>query len=299
MIKDGKEFTGLQGLVGARYAEDAGESETVSRALAEQYLPRGAGDPLPRTPVGIVLAFADRLDTLAGCWAAGFVPSGSQDPYGLRRAANGMIRILLEGEHPVSLRELVGEAVAALPASGRSEGLEGELLGFLRDRIAFFLREEGIGHDVVESVLASDADDPVDARARARALSGIREDKDLERLVVGFKRAANILKGIDPATLPDLSGEDGSGWEAAERDLHRRAGEVRGRSETIRAGKDYPALLTLLLGLRAPIDRFFDDVLVMSENETEKRRRLAVLAEVRDLFHHAFDPSLIVLPGES
>jgi len=298
MIKDGKEFTGLQGIMGARYAEASGEDPAVARALAEQYLPRGAEDPLPRTPVGTALALADRADSIAGCWAAGFVPSGSQDPYGLRRAGNGMVRILLEKELHLDLEAVLAAAVQALPEALRAPGLAGEIAGFLRERTAYFLRERGMSYDVVDAVLAAESADPLDALARARALQAVRGEPELEKLVIGFKRAANILKGVDSASLPEPARVDWGAADPAERDLHRAAtaaGEaVTGASRS----RDYAAMLAALLELRGPIDTFFDKVMVMAEDPAERGRRLTLLAEVRGLFDHLSDLSRIVIEGE-
>jgi glycyl-tRNA synthetase beta chain len=299
MIRDGKEFTGLQGTIGARYAEAGGESPVVSRALLEQYLPRGAKDPVPTSPEGTLLAMADRLDTIAGCWAAGFVPSGSQDPYALRRAGNGVVRILLERERHASLPEAVEKAVAGLPPDARRDGLAGEIGEFLRDRIAHFLREHGIPYDVADAVLSADAEDPLDVLTRARALEGIRAEEDLERLVVGFKRAANILKGVDEGSLPDPETLDWEGAMPAERSLHESTRAVEADLQEAWEGRDYAAMLARLLELREPIDTFFDDVLVMAEEPAERDRRLALLARARRLFHHVFDPSRIVIEGET
>jgi len=300
MIKDGKEFTGLQGVMGARYAEAAGEAPELARALIEQYLPRGANNELPETPSGTLLAFADRLDSVVGCFAAGFVPSGSQDPYALRRAANGMIRLLMEKRLHISLRQFVRYAITALPDSVRREGLETEILSFLNERIAFFLRERGMTYDVVEAVLGADADDPLDALVRAEALAKIRASEDLERLVVGFKRAANILKGIDIEDLPGLTHPDFlKGAAPAEERLFTSILETERDLARARETKDYPAMLTTLLQLRAPIDQFFDDVMVMSEDPSERRRRLALLAAARALFQDLFDPARIVIEGET
>jgi glycyl-tRNA synthetase beta chain len=319
MIKDGKEFTGLQGLVGARYAEAAGASPALAAALREQYLPRGARDPLPETEGGTALAFADRLDTVAGCLAAGFKPTGSQDPYALRRAANGMIRILLEKNLHLSLDAMVREATDLLPESvltrrpgpvgsvvdsepgsfPRGQEVVGtEVLVFLRERLASLLRERGVRYDVVDAVLAAAAEDPVDARARAEALGAIRDDEGLERLVIGFKRAANILKGLDEAALPDPDGIDWSRTENAERELYKHVVRVESALAASREKKNYPDMLKHLLSLRAPIDAFFDDVLVMTDNAEERDRRLALLARARGLFHRFFDPARIVIEGE-
>jgi len=299
MIRDGKEFTGLQGTIGARYAEAGGEPPAVSRAILEQYLPRGARDPVPATDAGEILAIADRLDTIAGCWAAGFVPSGSQDPYALRRAGNGVVRILLDRKRHASLPEAVERAVAALPEPVRRDGLAAEILGFFGERISHFLREHGIPYDVADAVLAAGAEDPLDVLIRAQALERIRAEEDLERLVVGSKRAANILKGVDESSLPDPTGLDWGSAMPAERTLHETTGRVETELASAWSTKDYPAMLALLLELRAPIDTFFDDVLVMAEDPEERDRRLALLARVRGLFHHVFDPARIVIEGES
>lgn len=297
MIKDGKEFTGLQGVMGARYAEAGGEKPELARALIEQYLPRGTSGDLPVTPSGMLLSFADRLDTVAGCFAAGFIPSGSQDPYALRRAANGMVRLLMEKQLHVSLRDLVGKAVSELPEKARRDRLVDDVLEFLNDRVAFFLRERGISYDVVEAVLAADVDDPLDALARAEALGAIRGSEDLERLVIGFKRAANILKGV--SGLPDVEAADWTGAHATETALRAATTEADRKLVELRKKKDYPAILAVLLQLRDPIDRFFDDVLVMSEKKEERERRLALLSTARGLFHHLFDPARIVIEGET
>src|SRR6185503_19276372 len=300
MIKDGKEFTGLQGVMGARYAEAGGERPELARALIEQYLPRGTSGDLPVTPSGMLLSFADRLDTVAGCFAAGFVPSGSQDPYALRRAANGMVRLLMEKRLHISLNVLVEQAVAALPEKTRRENLVRDILDFMGDRIAFYLRERGVSYDVVDAVLAADADDPLDALARAEALAGIRGSEELERLVIGFKRAANILKGTNTEDLPGLTSLDlFKGAHPAEGRLFAAILDVERQLVGARGKKDYPAMLTILLKLREPIDQFFDDVMVMSEDVSERQRRLALLAGARELFQHLFDPSRIVIEGET
>ncbi len=309
MIKDGKEFTGLQGVIGSRYAEAQGEPEGVRAALAEQYRPRGAADPLPESLEGTLVAFADRADTVAGCWTAGFVPSGSQDPYGLRRAANGMVRILLENKLHVSLETVVTSATGRLPdrafgdEAGKIEArratVRDEVLEFLRDRVAFFLRERGMSHDEVEAVLAADADDPLDALARGEALHRLRGREDLERLVIGFKRAANILKGVDEGALPKPDEIAWTGAHQTERLLHETTVRLRAELAEAARGKDYGAMLQKLLELRDPIDRFFDDVMVMAEDPTERDRRLALLAEARGLFGPFFDPARVVIEGES
>lgn len=297
MIKDGKEFTGLQGVIGARYAEALGEDPSVAEAMAEQYLPRSPEDPLPASRAGLLLAIADRLDTLVGCLAAGFVPSGSQDPYALRRAGNGIVRMLVERELHASLEEFTAAAVDPLPAGLRREGLSGEILAFLRDRTAFFLRDRGISYDVTDAVLAADSDDPLDAAARAKALQAVRGESDLERLVVGYKRAANILKGVEEP-LPAVDAVDWSGAEPEEKALSDAVLAAREPLAALGAAREYGRMLQLLLELRPAIDLFFDKILVMSKDDGERRRRLGLLAAVRGLFAHLCDLSRIVIEGE-
>ena len=208
------------------------------------------------------------------------------------------MRNCLEKGFHTSLADLVGAAVEQLPEGVHRDGLRAEILDFLRDRTAYFLREFGITYDVVDAVLAADADDPLDALTRARALHAIRGEEDLERLVIGFKRAANILKGIDTAALPAPERVDWTTAHETERRLHEAVVRAGGELDAARGKKDYPAMLGHLLELRGPIDAFFDDVLVMSEDPAERDRRLALLAEARELFADVFDPARIVIEGE-
>jgi glycyl-tRNA synthetase beta chain len=208
-----------------------------------------------------------------------------------------MVRLLMEKELHVSLRDLVSKAVSELPAKARRDRLVDDVLDFLSDRVAFFLRERGMSYDVVEAVLAADVDDPLDALARAEALGAIRGSEDLERLVIGFKRAANILKGV--SGLPSLNAADWTGAHASETALRTATTEAERKLVELRKQKDYAAMLAVLLKLRDPIDRFFDDVLVMSEKKEERERRLALLSTARGLFHHLFDPARIVIEGET
>ncbi len=299
MIKDGKEFTGLQGIIGARYAASANEAAGVVKGLEEQYRPQGAGDRLPESREGLLLSVADKFDTIAGCWAAGFVPSGSQDPYALRRAANGIVRILLDKSLQLPLTEIVSMAVRQLPEAVRRDGLEQEILDFFRDRVAFALRDRGIAYDVVEAVLAAELDDPWLVHLRATALETIRGEEDLARLVIGFKRVANIVKSADVSGLPKADTVDWSATDASEQGLFAAAERVGRELDEARALQDFPRAVQLYLSLRDPIDRFFDGVMVMSEDPAERARRLALLDYVAALFRPVFDPSRIVLEGES
>ncbi len=302
MIKDGKEFTSLQGVVGSEYARASGEPDAVVMGIREHYAPRGPSDPLPSTVPGLLISLADRFDALAGCFAMGLIPSGSQDPYALRRAANGIMRIVMEKGWHVTLSDLCGDALAALPdtafakAKGGRDGVRAQVLDFLRDRLAWHLRESGIAYDAAAATLAASADDPVDARARAAALSAIRGEADLEKLVVGFKRAANILKGVDEE-VPALTDVMMSGAEPAELALRSAVTAAQDEIEAAMKAVDYPRAVKAFLTLRAPIDGFFEGVMVMSKDDTERKRRLALLRETKALFDRLYDLTQIVVEG--
>jgi glycyl-tRNA synthetase beta chain len=304
MIKDGKEFTSLQGLVGGEYARALGEPEEVVLGIQEHYAPRGAGDPLPPTVPGLLLSLADRFDALAGCFAMGIIPSGSQDPYALRRAANGVMRILLEKGWHLCLSEAATQAVRQLPPSALERSKESPdgvvrlLKDFFGDRIEYFLRESGLPYDVVGATLGAGELDPVDARARAEALAAIRGEADLTNLVIGFKRAANILKGTGEE-LPSLSEAGLAQALPVEKGLYAAAMSARRDIEEAMKTVDYPKAVTAFLKLKSPIDAFFNGVMVMSQDETERKRRLAILREVKALFDRLYDLTKIVVEGQS
>lgn len=302
MIRDGKEFTALQGIIGGAYAKAGGEPEPVWQAIREHYQPRGPHDPLPSTTAGLLVSLADRFDAIVGCFAMGLTPTGSQDPYALRRAANGVVRILLEQEWHLSIGELVKEAVAQLPKTAQdktpdgAEGVVTKVRAFFADRLDFFLREKGIPYDVSAATLVVAVDDPLDALARARALAAIRGEADLEKLVSGFKRAANILKGVDdaPAAVDAALMKDAIPVETA---LYTTALAARQEIDGAIATVDYPRAVRAFLSLRAPIDAFFEGVMVMSTDPTEKARRLGMLFEIKALFDRLYDLSKIVVEG--
>jgi len=299
MIRDGKEFTSLQGIMGGHYARVGGEPEAVVTGISEHYLPKGPGDSLPSTTPGLLVSLADRLDVIAGCFAMGLIPSGSQDPYALRRAANGIMRMLLETGWHIDLPEVIQFALGGLPVTavkGPAEAVPVRIQEFLRDRLDYFLRESGQPYDVVAATLAAGANDPVDARARGAALGAIRFDADLARLVIGYKRAANILKGVTESLVP-LAEEAMEGAEPVEVALHAAAVNARTAVEQAIQRVDYPAAVAAFLQLRAPIDAFFEGVMVMSKDDVERRRRLGLLVEIRAIFDRLFDLSRIVVDG--
>lgn len=278
------EFPDLQGVMGRHYAALAGEPEAVSEAIFEHYLPRGAGDALPRTDAGAVLGIADRLDTLVGCFAVGLVPTGSADPYGLRRAALGVLGILLDRGWPVSLSGLVDRAASALAATVHvSDHCRAEVMSFLRTRLKGLLGE--LPADCVEAALTTGFDHVSDARERARAVAALRQREDFEPLGVAFKRVANILKGASVSEAPD----PGVFREDEERALWQAFCEIESRADHHLAAGDYAAALGVLAALKEPVDRFFDKVLVMDEDPAVRANRLALLARVGGTFARIAD----------
>ncbi|MBN1825286.1 MAG: glycine--tRNA ligase subunit beta [Candidatus Eisenbacteria bacterium] len=296
MIRDGKEFTALQGYMGMEYARASGEEEDVARAIFEQYLPRFSGDALPETVPGVILSLADRIDTLIGCFAAGLVPSGSQDPYALRRSALGVVRMLAEERVRLDLGRLLAAGVEVY--GGRLDDPEkilGDLRGFFRRRIRNLLVDEkGLPYDVTDAVLEIGIDRPADLEPRIRAIDAARADASFERLVFGCKRVMNILKGQEPAGDPDpalFRQEEEKGLAAAAEAI--REGYV----VSLEAG-EYGRAMEMLLTLRDPIDRFFDAVLVMDKDDLVRRNRIALLQGTAQLFRGLADLSKVVLEGE-
>jgi glycyl-tRNA synthetase beta chain len=280
-----REFTELQGIVGGLYARAQGEPDEIADAVYDHYRPVGLEDPIPRNLTGCAVALADKLDSVVGCFAVGVVPTGSSDPYALRRAALGIVKIILEKKLPVSLSLAVGAASKALlthkPKRGVTPEQETQILDFLLDRAKFVFRErEGFGYDEVSAVFRAGADDLVDAQKRLVALKAIRKSKNFEPLAVSFKRIRKILEKSNVApgeprqVNPDL-------FESpAERELYLAVREAAAKvSAYKRAGKFQEALETIA-GLRKVVDQFFDGVMVMAEKEAVRANRLALLAEL-------------------
>ncbi len=298
-----REFTELQGIVGGLYAKAQGEPEEVAWAVYDHYRPVGLGDPIPRNLTGCAVALADKLDSVAGCFAVGLVPSGSADPFALRRAALGVVKIILERSLPVPLSRAVSEAVSILasqpprlPLGDTRAKLEQQVLDFLVDRARYILKERlGFAYDEVNAALAAAADDLVDAVKRIEAIKAIRRTKNFEPLAVSFKRIRKILEKAgppapwrQPAVNPELLSEE------AEKELHRAAGQVAKRARELKRAGRYREALQAIADLRPAVDRFFDEVLVMAQVEETRKNRLTLLAELLAEFSTIADFSEIV-----
>ncbi len=295
MVKDGKEFTELQGVMGREYALASGEKAPVASAIHEHYMPRFAGDALPSNEAGVILSVADRLDSIVGCFSAGLIPSGSQDPYALRRQAIGLIRIVLERDLGLSIRELVDSAADGfgLSEDARATAVDG-VLDFIRQRARNVFIDEGYAYDLVDAVLEASADDIPGARRRIIALSHFREADDFTGLVVGSRRVNNILKGDPPVTVDETALV-----EPASIALEKARAGAKQSVDAAIAINDFDDAVRSLLGLRRPIDEFFDAVMVMVEDEKLRAVRLGLLSEVRSLFMRIADFSCVVLEGEA
>jgi glycyl-tRNA synthetase beta chain len=299
MVRE-KEFSSLQGLMGREYARASDEDPEVAEGIFEHYMPRFAGDRLPDTDTGTVLALADKLDTLVGCFGVGLMPTGSADPFALRRQAIGFARILMEKSIHVSLKELIAlshEFYASSLAAAESaaekatvefmsaDALEHQLLGFIGQRVETLLVDRGERRDLVESVIDVGIDDPALLTKRLAAVKEFEQDDRFSRLVTAFKRAYNIKKGemgagVDTDLLRDADIDSDLLEEPAEKNLYKTCQDITEKFNKLIEEQKFTEALALLLELSAPVDVFFDQVMVMVEDKNIKRNRLNLLGLV-------------------
>ncbi len=281
-----REFTELQGTMGRYYAEMSGEKPEVGVGIEEHYLPRYAGDALPKTKAGALVGVADRLDSIAGCFGIGLIPTGSEDPFALRRAAMGVILTLAGQGLSVSLTALTQKALELLrDRLSRPQGESlADVLGFLRVRCEGIMVDRGIPGDVATAVLQAGFDDVPRAFQRAQALAKARKDPDFASLAIAFKRVANILP-------PGFAGgvDEGRFQQEAERILHRDVQALQGEVSRLADRGDYEGALRKIATLRPAVDRFFDDVLVMVEDKSIRENRFGLLAATASLFSRIAD----------
>ena len=282
-----KEFTELQGIVGGLYARAQGAGEAVAQAIYWQYRPAAMDDPIPPTVEGQLLGLADRVATIAEMFAVGLEPSGSKDPFALRRAANGVIKILAESGLPLTIEGLESLALETLPRAGKAGA-------FLKERLDFYLREvRGYSYDVVNAVLSTGLTTVADAIARAQALTDVRGSEDLAAISTAFKRIKNILRQAEEKQEgQSIKAEDLI--EPAEQQLYAEVVTVAPQVETLRAQQKYPEALERIATLRPVIDSFFDQVMVLAPEAHLRRNRLALIASVLSDFSRIADFSEIV-----
>jgi glycyl-tRNA synthetase beta chain len=289
------EFPELQGIMGQYYAEHDNEPASVAAAMNEQYMPRFAGDQLPRGIEGQAVAIADKIDTLVGIFGIGQPPTGSKDPFALRRAAIGVLRIIIECElTQLDLNALIDESVKQYKADGKAfdAGLGKQVFTFMMERLRVYYTDINIAVDVYEAVLAVNTSRPYDFDQRVRAVNAFRELTEAEALAAANKRASNILRqaGEKKITVPqqvntELLQED------AEKALLTQIQEVAEAVKPAMAEFDYTSALQQMAVLRAPVDAFFDQVMVMADDESIRDNRLALLASLTALFMGCADIS--------
>ena len=289
-----KEFTELQGAIGGLYARAQGIGEAAAAAIYDQYRPASMEDRIPRTAEGQVLALADKADTIAGMFGFGLEPTGSKDPFALRRAANGIVKILAEGMLPLSLGE-----VAQAGVGSADETLIRKVETFLAERLEFYLREaKGQAYDVVAAVLAVGADNVRDAVARAEAVSAVRAGEDFAAVSAAFKRMKNILAQASEKQIATAHALDVAMLkDGAELALAEKAADLKPKVAQLRAKQDYRGALEAIATLRPQVDAFFDAVMVMDTDEAVRANRLALLARTLGDFGGIADFAEIVVAG--
>ncbi|WP_152504410.1 glycine--tRNA ligase subunit beta [Labrenzia sp. THAF82] len=291
------EFPELQGLMGRYYAEAQGEDASVAAAIEEHYKPQGPSDTVPMDPVAIAVALAEKLDLLAGFWAIDEKPTGSKDPYALRRAALGVIRIVLENGIRVRLGEAIRSAADLHSVSiSDPEGMTEDLLAFLGDRLKVHLKDEGARHDLIDAVFALEGrDDLLMVVKRVEALGKFISSDDGTNLLAGYKRAVNILRAEEKKDGAPVAGKPHADHlqEQAEIDLAAAIGTARADAAEAVGREDFEGAMEALSRLRAPVDRFFEDILVNAEDKVLRTNRLQLLAEIRDSTHVVADFSKV------
>ncbi len=309
-----KEFTELQGIVGGLYASvqelDTGMPDATRQAIAQaiydQYKPESMDDSVPRSVEGAVLAIADKADSIAGMFALGLQPTGSKDPFALRRQANGIVKTIAEKKLPLSLTQLFADAREAYRGSSAERKFSGEidyagaLRTFFRERLEFYLRDVlGFKYDVVNAVLAVGSDDVVGAIARAEAVTKVRPSADFESISVAFKRIKNILRQAAETGKQVAPAIDANAFqEAAEKELALQIPRAVETVDGFRAQGDYEKALIEISKLRPAVDRFFDKVMVMVDDERVRANRLALLQSLLKEFSTIADFSEIVTEGK-
>jgi glycyl-tRNA synthetase beta chain len=310
-----KEFTELQGIVGGLYAKaqvldpilPATTAEAIADAIYDQYKPESVEDRVPRTLEGAVLAITDKADTIAGMFALGLQPTGSKDPFALRRAGNGIIKTIAEHKLPLPISKLFSDARIEYIGSeaearfAKDVNFDDAIANFMRERLEFYLRDVcGFAYDVVNAVLAAGSDDVVDAIARAGAVSQVRGSEDFASISVAFRRIKNILRQARETNKAVAAQLDSAALtEDTEKNLAAEIPIIAAKVHELRGGKNYAPALAEISHLRKPVDLFFDKVMVMVDDESVRANRLALLQNLLNEFSTIADFSEIVTEGKS
>ncbi|MGM0471638.1 MAG: glycine--tRNA ligase subunit beta [Bacillota bacterium] len=291
------EFSKLQGVMGREYAKLSGENDLVADAIFEHYLPRFADDQLPETSVGQVVSIADKIDNIVGSFGVGLIPTGSQDPYALRRQAQGIVKIIISDELALNLADLVENSLELFAADDKLERdpkqVKEEVLDFFKQRLEHLFEERGIRYDVIDAILATDYTDCNDALLRAKALMEFREQAEFEDLITAYTRAANLAAKaeqdeVNPKLFVDQS-------ERELYDTYRKIYKSTLLQDELGAKQDYLTALEELVKLQPSINNFFNSVMVMADDKEVKENRLALLKQVVNSFKEVADLSQIVI----
>ena len=290
MIRDGKEFTNLEGYIGSEYGKAEGLSDKVCKVIEDHYKPRNLEDNLPRSKEAAVVSVADRIDLIVGSFLAGEKPTGSRDPFGLRQAMNGSIKILLEFEFSFSLEELIKKNLELFSAEKNNEIFE-EIKQFIIERVGGSLQSKEIRYDIANAVLSEKWSNIYDAFLVARSMMEVRKDEaEFEKLVIGQKRVSNILEAKNTGKVKKALLK-----EKEEKELFEKAKDIEPALKKFIDKRDYTTGINQLKKIRPYIDNLFDNVMVMAEDEKVKNNRLALLFYIRSLFHLFCDFEKIVI----
>lgn len=283
------EFPELQGIMGRYYALSSGESEETARAIEEHYMPVSRDGALPGSEEGAVVSIADKLDSISACFICGLIPTGTSDPYALRRHAIGIINIILDKELTLPLGHIIRCSLKSVIDQNNGftdAGLETavQILDFMRERFRNIMIEKGFSYDVVDAVIGAGFDDILDCRRKIEALSEFSKAPDFEPLGIAFKRVVNIVKGQDRTAVDETLFR-----ESVERELYDSFADTSRSVESEITGKNYPESLSIMKNLKEPVDRFFDNVMVMDKDPDIRQNRIALLHEIRELFFKIAD----------
>lgn len=286
------EFPELQGIAGYYYALADGENSTVAKALDEQYMPRFSGASLPSSGMGCILALADRIDTLVGVFGINQAPTGDKDPFGLRRAALGVLRILIEKPFNLDLRELITDALKHYSQTLENKNVIQDTLNFILDRLKPWYQEQNIPAQVIASVMSLNLTKPYDIHCRIQAVMAFKKMPEAESLSTANKRVSNILSKYD-GKISNTEIKSNLFESDAERELATQLDKQAKLIETLSQEEKYQDALTQLAHLRVPVDNFFDHVMVMTDDQARRENRLLLLRKLRELFLHVADIALL------
>lgn len=284
------EFPELQGIMGKYYAELSGEKKEVARAIEEHYMPISRDGELPGSDIGSIVSIADKTDSISACFISGLIPTGTQDPYALRRQAIGIINIILERGYHLSLCDIFDVSLNTIIKQTNKkfkeskENVLGSILDFLTERFRNIMIDKGYSQDVVDAVISVELDDPLEAQRKIEALSKFRKAPDFEALGIAFKRVVNIVKDHSRTAV-----KESLFLEAVEKELYDSFNKVRDKVNSEISEKNYEKSLLIMKNLKVPVDNYFEGVMVMDKDPKLKKNRLSMLSQIKELFFKIAD----------